>query len=306
MAQACTRCGGEGEVVLDAEATPPTTDTCKSCGGTGSKTRTNPSDEVVMPFPQDGDPVITKLMGYESPDLQTAKFYVELIKASRDDMFRAMWGTTYEMSGKRETATGRFIDAQPVVDRMKDISYTFAKMHKFLLDCYGKVLLNNPTYESSVTYGTRYILEGADDVLQRYMEVSRENVSDMTRMDLNIRYIDAEYKDDPIELLKRKKLALIEPLPTLSSDKVIDSMSIPEFLKMEKIYFSMWVQELKDEQLVLLDVIKLRKLFKDYINLKQKENVRKTDESGNEGGTVRDAGTTQGQVDNAQNREGNA
>ncbi len=271
MAQACTRCEGEGQIVVDADADPIVYETCKSCGGTGSKTRTNPSDEVVMPFPQDGDPVITKLMGYESPDLQTAQFYLNMIKGSREEMFRSQWGTTYELGGKRETATGRFLDAQPVVDRLTDISYTFAKMHKFLLDCYGKVILNDPRYESSVTYGTRYILEGPDDVLQKYMEVSRENVSDLTRMDLKMRYIDAEYKDDPIELVKRKKLAHIEPFPTLSQEKVIDSNSIPLFLKEEKMYFPMWVQELKDEQVVLLSIEQLRKLFKSYINSKTAE-----------------------------------
>ena len=179
-------------------------------------------------MPGDGDPVLTNIMGYQSPDINTARFYSEIIKGSRDDMFRSMWGTTYQTAGKRETATGRFIDAAPVVDRLSDISYTFSKMHKFLLDCYGKVILRQRNYQSSVTYGTRYVFEGPDDVLKRYMEASRENVSDLTRMDMQMRYIEAEYKDDPLELAKRKKLAQIEPFPTLSSEKVIESSYIPD------------------------------------------------------------------------------
>lgn len=271
-AQACTRCGGEGEIVVDATTDPPTMDTCPSCGGSGEKTRTNPSDEVVVPYPQDGDPVIPKIMGYESPDINTARFYQEVIKGSRDEMFRAMWGTTYQTSGKRETATGRFIDAAPVVDRLSDISYTFAKMHKFLLDCYGKVILRNPNYESSVTYGTRYIFEAPDDILKRYLEAGRENVSDLTRLDMQLRYIDAEYKDDPIELSKRKKLSKIEPFPTLSAEKVIDSAYIPDNLKLEKILFPMWVQTLRTEVIVTLSLDDLRERFKDFVTIKSQVN----------------------------------
>lgn len=265
-AQACTRCQGEGEVIVSKD--PIVSETCGSCGGTGQKTRTNPSDEVVVPFPQDGDPVIGRLMGFESPDINTARFYREIIVASRDDMFRAMWGTTYQTAGKRETATGRFIDAAPVVDRLSDISYTFSKMHKFLLDCYGKVLLRNPQYESSVTYGTRYVFEGPDDILKRYMESSRENVSDLTRLDMQMRYIEAEYKDDPLELAKRKKLSQIEPFPTLSAEKVLESQYIPEQLKTEKMLFPMWVQTVKTEQIVLRKLDDLREMFSDFVQSK--------------------------------------
>lgn len=267
-AQACTRCGGEGEVVTDQSADPPTTDTCPSCGGTGQKTRTNPSDEIVVPFPQDGDPVIGKLMGYESPDINTARFYQEVIRGSRDEMFRAMWGTTYQTAGKRETATGRFIDAAPVVDRLSDISYTFSKMHKFLLDCYGKVILRDPSYESSVTYGTRYVFEGPDDILKRYLEAGRENVSDLTRLDMQMRYIEAEYKDDPLELAKRKKLAQIEPFPTMSAEKVIESNAIPPALKTEKMIFPMWVQTIRTQDVVTRSVDDLREMFNEFVTTK--------------------------------------
>ena len=268
-AQACTRCGGEGEVVTDQTTDPPTMDTCPSCGGSGQKTRTNPSDEITVPFPQDGDPVIGKLMGYESPDINTARFYTEVIRASRDEMFRAMWGTTYQTAGKRETATGRFIDAAPVVDRLSDISYTFSKMHKFLLDCYGKVLLRDPKYQSSVTYGTRYVFEGPDDILKRYLDAGRENVSDLTRLDMQMRYIEAEYKDDPLELAKRKKLSKIEPFPTLSAEKVIESVYIPEQFKQEKILFPMWVQTLRTEEIVTRSIDDLRERFSDFVTLKK-------------------------------------
>jgi hypothetical protein len=271
-AQACTRCSGEGEIHVPTANTEPqeyTSSTCSSCGGTGHKTRTNPSDETVVPVPQDGDPILNKMMGFESPDLETAKFYESVIKSQREEMFRAMWGTTYEVGGKRETATGRFLDAQPVNDRLGDMSYTFAKMHKFLLDCYGTVILQKQNYESSVTYGRRYVFEGPDDILQKYQEVSRDPVSDLTKMDLQLRYIEAEYQDDPIELVKRKKLMRVEPFPALSCEKVMTMEFITESEKLKKLYFGEWLNSLRDEQIIFLEEKELKQLLNTYILTKQ-------------------------------------
>ncbi len=276
-AQACTKCEGEGLIKGSAK---PDTDpveynadvVCSSCGGTGNKQRTNPSDEVVVPVPQDGDPILQKLMGFESPDLETAKFFEEVIKGQREEMFRAMWGTTYEIGGKRETATGRFLDAQPVNDRLGDMSYTFAKMHKFLLDCYGIVILRNKNYESSVTYGRRYVFEGPDDILEKYKEVTRENVSDLTKMDLQGRYIEAEYQDDPIELVKRKKLSKIEPFPTLSCEKVMAMTDIPVQERLKKLYFGEWSNTLLDEELIFGTEVQLREKLINYIKSKTLQN----------------------------------
>jgi len=274
-AQECTRCKGEGEIhTLIPNSSPEEYESkeCSSCGGTGHKTRTNPSDETVVPMPQDGDPILNKIMGFESPDLETARFYESIIKSQREEMFRAMWGTTYEVGGKRETATGRFLDAQPVNDRLGDMSYTFAKMHKFLLDCYGIVLLRNPRYESSVSYGRRYVFEGPDDILQKYQEVSRDPVSEITKMDLQSRYIEAEYQDDPIELKKRKKLMKIEPFPTISCEKVFNMQGIPEKDKLKKLYFIEWSNSLLDEEIIFRTESELKELLINYITSKQLSN----------------------------------
>lgn len=277
-AQACTRCGGEGTLPgspkpdTDPQEFNPST-TCPSCGGTGHKTRTNPSDETVVPVPQEGDHVLNKLMGFESPDLQTAKFYDNIISGSRVDMFRAMWGTTFEVGGKQETATGRFLDVQPVNDRLGDMSYTFAKMHKFLLDCYGVVLLRDPKYQSSVTYGRRYMFEGPDDILNKYIEVSREKLSDVMKLDLGYRYIDAEYQDDPVEMVKKKKLYKIEPFPTLSVDSVMGLQALPDDEKLKKLYFGEWSNQLKDSELIFDNEDVLKEKLNIYINQKQLNNV---------------------------------
>jgi hypothetical protein len=277
-AQACTRCKGEGTIGGDlipnsdpAERTEVIT--CPSCGGEGHKSRTNPSDETVIPVPQDGDPILApNLMGYESPDLETAKFYVDNIERTRNTMFQAMWGTTYEQGGKRETATGRFLDAQPVQDRLRDISDTFAKIHKFMLDCYGRVILGNKSYESSVSYGMRYILESPDDILKKYTETTNFPVSDMILLDLRKQYLEAEYQNDTVELNKLEKLSRIEPFPTVSVTDLAGMEWVSSEDKLKKVFYSQWINSLTEAQKIMLSEEELRNNFENYINQKQLNN----------------------------------
>lgn len=272
-AQACTRCDGEGQVSSNngtIETPIIETSTCPSCGGDGQKKRTNASDEMVLQVPQDGEVSIApNVAGYVSPDLGTMKFYEDMEIKLKNSMFQATWGTTYEQGGKRETATGRFLDSQPVQDRLRDVSYTFARMHEFLLNAYGKVLLKNQSYESSVSYGTRYILESPDDILDKYIEGSRENISEVGILDLRNRYFEAEYQNDPLELSKKKKLAKIEPFPTMKVNDVLNSEVIGDDDKLKKAYFSTWASTLTNAQLILLTEKSLRNSLNEYVSDKQ-------------------------------------
>lgn len=272
-AQACTMCSGEGQIttITDASADPPTYEqsTCPSCGGEGHKTRTNPDDEMVLQVPESGEPVLApNVAGFVQPDLGTMEFYSKSSEKKRNSMFQSVWGTTYEQGGKRETATGRFLDAQPVQDRLRDSSDTFSKLHKFMLDCYGKVLLREKNYQSSVSYGMRYILESPDDILDKLVEVSRENVCDVVKLDQTNKYIEAEYQNDPIELLKRKKLCKIEPFPTMTPKQISEIEWISEDDKKKKLYFSEWSMSLSEEKLIFLSEEQLKAELNNYISSK--------------------------------------
>jgi len=269
----CNRCKGEGEIHTIKDGEIVKSEVCPSCGGTGYAHRTNPSDAKILQQPQDGEPTIApNVAGFVSPDLMTAKFYQDKMDIDRNRMFQSMWGTTYQQGGKRETATGRFLDAQPVQDRLRDISDTFAKMHKFMLDCYAKVLLRDPNYESFVSYGTRYILESPDDILKKYTESTKFDISETVLLDLRKQYFDAEYQSDIFELTKNIKLANIEPFPTMKSKDVMSIDGLPEIDKLRKMYYSTWLNSLTEAQKVFLSENELRLSLDDYINTKQLQN----------------------------------
>lgn len=268
--QACTRCQGEGQIPDPKDETKLVE--CPSCAGEGIKTRTNPSDELSLRAPGPDEPVLApNIAGYVSPDLETAEFYERQVEKAKNVMFHAMWGTTYEPGGKKETATGRYIDAQPVQDRLKDISGTFARFHKFMLDCYGRVILKNPKYRSAVSYGTRYIMETPDDILKTYTEATRDNVSELVLIDLRNKYIEAEYQGDNVELMKRRKLANVEPFPTMKIADVMAIEGLPAKEKLKKMYFSAWVSQLKEAQIIFYTEDQLRGELDKYVSGKSLE-----------------------------------
>lgn len=277
-AQACTTCGGEGEIHTLVSGSEEENNavyessTCPTCNGSGLKNRSNPSDEVIVPVPMEGDPVLApNLMGFVSPDLQTAQFYTKKMQDAKNEMFQAMWGTTYEQGGKRETATGRFLDAQPVQDRLRDMSETFAKMHRFMLRCYGIVILRNPNYEPKVSYGTRYILDGPDDILKKYTESTNYDISEVVYLDLRNQYLEAEYQSDSVELMKQKKLANVEPFPTMKVKDILAIENLPDADRFAKMYYASWISQLDESKKVLMTEQQLRLDLQEYVEKRVNE-----------------------------------
>ena len=279
--EACTKCGGEGEVKWEDPDNPGSflTDTCTSCGGAGYKQKVSPSDVMIVPLPEkdEVDPA-PNVAGYVNPSIEIWKKYDENIRNTRDYLYQVLWGTTFLQGGRNETATGRFIDTQPVQDRLRDVSHTFSLLHKFILDCYGIITLRNANYKSFVSYGTRYFIESADEILKTLIEASDKKISDVILNDIRIKYLTAEYENDDIELAKKKKISRIEPFPNLSVSEVVNNEIIPQEDKLQKLYFMTWYSTLSDAEILLKNDMALKEQLKQYINSKTIINEPSTEE----------------------------
>jgi hypothetical protein len=269
--EACTKCHGEGQIKY--EETPGDDiwleTTCTSCGGAGYKQKVSPSDVMIVPIPEkdENDPA-PHVAGYVNPSIEIWKKYDDNIRDTRNYLFQVLWGTTFEQGGRNETATGRFIDTQPVQDRLRDVSHTFSLLHQFILDCYGIITLNNPNYKSFVSYGVRYVIESPDEILKTLMDASREKVSDVILHDMRAKYFYAEYQNDEIELAKKQKIAKIEPFPNMSVSEVSSSEFIGDEDKLEKIYFIGWYSTLTSADIILKDEVRLKTELNMFIKTK--------------------------------------
>ena len=270
--EACTKCHGEG--MIKYEETPGDDiwleTTCTSCGGAGYKQKVSPSDVMIVPVPEkdENDPA-PNVAGYVNPSIEIWKKYDDNIRDTRNYLFQVLWGTTFEQGGRNETATGRFIDTQPVQDRLRDVSHTFSLLHQFILDCYGIITLRRPDYNSFVSYGTRYVIESPDEILKTLMDASREKVSDMILQDMRAKYFYAEYQNDEIELAKKQKISRIEPFPSMSITEVTSNELIGEEDKLEKIYFIGWYSTLTNADIILKDDERLRTELNTFIKTKK-------------------------------------
>lgn len=275
--EACTRCGGEGALKIKIDDVV-TDEVCPSCGGGGVKQRKMPSDLMLIDIPKDDEQKITPdVGGYINPSIEIWNKYNEDILKIRNEMFQTLWGTTYESEGKNETATGKLLDSQPAQDRLGSSSLTFAKIHEFILDCYGQVAFLNTSYKSSVSYGTRYLIETPDEALKRFSEASEKKLPSILQNDLLDKFYQTEYASNNIEYVKIKKIIAVDPFP-FSTAKEVQELGIEGVELQMKIFHPQWVNQLDDAKKTLMTIDELKEDLKEYtskmnINIKSKTNV---------------------------------
>lgn len=261
----CIRCEGEGVIKVEKSPDVYEETVCPSCGGDGRHKRKNASDNIILKVPTNDEPVLApNIAGVVQPNTEWIEKMMKMEEIAIRKMYKSLWGDVKESSGKRETATGRIIDAQPSVDRLRDHSDTFSKIHKHYIDMIGYFTISKKV-NSSVFYGTRYILETSDDITKLMIEASNAGVPDSIIIDLSCRYYDSEYQNDDIELLKRKKLAQIEPFPTVKASEIIQTQN-SDFIN-KKLLFPEFSRSIGSGDLLTKTVEELKEQFKIFINL---------------------------------------
>ncbi len=275
----CTTCGGDGEIESRDSEDNVTTETCPTCHGTGTKNRKDASDVMLLDIPQEGDPIITTPAGYVNPSIEIWQQYKDDIKDLKLDMFQSLWGATYKTEGQNETATGRLLNVQPEAERVRGISETFAKIHQFILTAFGQLTLNRNDYEASVSYGTRYLMESPDEVLNRYILSKEKGVPAVVQQDLLDRFYQTEYQNNNDEYIKTTKILAVDPFPSYTPEQV-KALGVGGEQLLLKIYYPQWVNQLIEAKKQLMSVEELKedlKTFVETINVNiENEEVQET------------------------------
>lgn len=205
MVTECKTCQGTGKVGEH---------TCKTCDGKGIYMSKDVTDLALIPLPKQGEPnVAPNIAGYVSPDNVTWQRYNDELEMLENIAITTHWGTTTEKAAN-ETATGRFIDVQPVMNRLNK----YADIAEFMERCLSEFIANGfdvqkPKDESvvAISYGRRYIIEPPDVILKKYEDAKREgdNVTILDR--LFNEYLTSKYKNDPQWLRVALIKANVEP-----------------------------------------------------------------------------------------------
>ena len=271
--EACNTCGGSGVIKTKVEDTIEEV-VCYSCEGSKVKSHKDASDLMLIDIPQEGEQKITPdVGGYINPSIEVADMYDKCIKDNRMYMFQALWGTVFTTQGENETATSHLLNAQPETERVYGISETFSRLHKFILDCYGQAILSRKDYHSDVAYGTRYLMESPDALLERFTISKKESLPTLLQQDLLDKYYQTEYANNNSEYIKTKKLLQVDPFPSMSAQEVKDLGVIGEDLEC-KIYYPQWVNQLLEAKKVLMTVDQLKEDLKTFTKTKANGKVQ--------------------------------
>lgn len=227
----CQTCHGTGLIQAD---------NCKACNGTGKGTKDNPDNVWVFGWPAQDQPEIAEKGGYINPSIEYLQHVKESQKALEGLIFQTHWGTHQVEDGMNsETATGRFIDTQPVNNRLSLYASLMEDHEKFITDHIGQINFQTSFKGASVSYGRRFIIEAPDELLKKYMEARTKGVAMSTLDDLYFDYLEAKFQNQPLELDRQMKLMKVEPFFHLTLDQAQKVVADPELYKM-KLMFGEW------------------------------------------------------------------
>lgn len=255
---ACPEC--KGTKVLNGRQ-------CDHCKGSGFKSKSDPSETMFIPVPQNTDQpkLAPDLGGYITPDVEGWKMMTEELEALEDIMFETLWGTHQaDDNEKSETATGRFIDTQPVNDKLNKFSDAEESMETFVTDLIGQVLFGQSYKGASITAGRRYMIETPDEIWNKLENARKNGAPTAALYDLYNDYLQSRYSANAMEMAKMLKLAKIEPLPFVQYSEFARLQTFPDVILRQKFWFEKWYSAKTDPEILFGDLTVLQKDFADY------------------------------------------
>lgn len=253
---------------------------CGDCSGKGYIQKGDVTDMVTLPIPESDDPVLApNIAGFISPDIETWEQFNTELQFLEELAYRTHWNitATNNSDGQAETATGRYIDLQPQINKLNDYADTAewveSQMSEFLL----RFLDQTEAREDSrvyVNYGRRYILESADTILEKYHTAKDNNDSVVILDRLLNEFITAKYKNDPKQLRVNLSKILVEPYVHNNIDDIQRMFGNKEALR--KIWFGKWWELEADYE---KDIDTLIEEYKEFFNNKYEIYVKESEVS---------------------------
>lgn len=257
----CIECNGTGK--------DGTGKTCGVCGGTGYAGRRDITDTVNIKAPEDGGD-LGEIAGFIVPPTEILGEFNSELELLERACRMTMWGAIIE-DDQSETATGRRIDAQPILQKLNKYTTPAETREQKLTEWianFADPMKDKNEKVSSIVYGRNYALLSADTVLEIY-ENAKENGDSVTILDrLFNQYLLSEYKNDPISLHTAFMKAQIEPYMHYTIEQVKEVFGADESAK--KMLFDKWWRATNT---IGKDAEQLEKEFNNWLIEYEKQKV---------------------------------
>lgn len=233
----CSDCHGTGKKGDKA---------CTSCDSVGYLINKDITDEIIIPIdlnnPDQKIPSANDIGKYFGLDVETWNQYRGELKVLEILIYEALWGT-HMQNQENKTATAKFIDTQPVINKLNMIADGAEFVEQELANLIVKHTipsLNKDEKYVTISNGRRFIIDPPDALLESYQtaRAAGMNLGVLDRM--YNEYLTAKYKNDEetlrIILLKAKAEPYLhytaEQVKTIiNSDEAFRKVMFSEFWK---------------------------------------------------------------------------
>lgn len=255
----CNKCKGAG-YTKDTDGNQVK---CTSCKGTGYNLKKDVSDGVMLPLPQKDDPAIApNIAGFVAPPIEAWQKMVEELERLEKSMSFTLWGAYLEHE-KSETATGRFIDVQPVNDALYPISESAETKEWQVASYMARWMFEDQKADIAINYGKRFLVEQPDQLWEKYITAKKDRAPISTLDQHYKEYLLAQYHNDMEMYDQKLKEFYLEPFVHYSFQELKGMVTQEELNR--KIYFGEWISETTDFS---QNIEMLKKDFEQFVTQK--------------------------------------
>lgn len=263
----CKTCLGTGLVSSDQGES-----NCPTCDGTGQADRKDVTDIIKLRYPDADGVKIDPPAGYIYAPIDAWDAQINSVDRTKDMAFFSQWGTLIERNNnynkdrgtRNETATGRFIDAQPVNNRLNKYSVSIEKAHSALANFIGEYHFPETFEIAVIQYGRRYMIETPDQIWEKYLNAKQDNAPTSTLNLLLFQFYESEFRENE-ELFKYEtKIAKLEPFVHWSIE-IVKDLNVAQEDYYKKLYFSDWIHTLEVSYIIQTDIKKLNEELTAFV-----------------------------------------
>lgn len=227
---------------------------CTSCQPTGKTGKSDVTDKIILPFNPDSEKQLSgnDIAGWVAPDTNTWKAYSEELEGSENLIYESLWGTVNKakLQGAAKTATEIHYDTQPQIKKLNKyadvaewIEWTITEWVANIVD----MAKAKDQQISLIVYGRRYILEGIDQIQEKYEKAKEAGDNSVILDGIFDELLTVKFKNDPQCMMIELKKAKCEPYIHNSTDQINTYFGAKEVAR--KMYFQQWWKNLSDQEL---------------------------------------------------------
>jgi len=259
----CPECSGSGK---DGSGE----DSCSKCEGTGFLINRDITDEIVLPIdlnnPEQQIPNAATIATWFGLDKETWDQYRDELQVLEILMYEALWGT-HMQNQTNKTATAKFIDTQPVINKLNSISdnveFVEQKLSEYLATFYFPTLsVDQP--KVIINYGRRFIIDPPEALLDAYTTAREKGLNSVILDRMYNEYLTAKYKGDEEQLMVSIRKSKVEPYIHYTAEQLRSTMNAQ--VALQKILFNEFWKQLTNEEIRNNEVKTLQKQFEQFVS----------------------------------------